>query len=497
MGALALYALIVTGIAMAGCHLVEGVVRAFGREARWVWLAGIVISATLVALAPFRGESPAPTSLLASGDWPGVGAVEGSLPSPGASAAPRLGAPLERVLERVPTAAHLPLAISWGLLSTTLLAVVGWTLATSAAARRRWPRTEVEGYRVRIAEDAGPMAAGLLRPEIVVPRWFMAESPGRRALALRHEREHVVRRDPLLLAVAATLTSALAISPAAWWMLSRLRLAVEIDCDRRVLRRGTDVYAYGTMLLATAGMRAPASTVGTAALGGTRSHLERRLRAMTPKRSFWKLAMYPLVLPLVFLAMLSACEATLPSAAEIEALDGAEAVRRVGQVVAQESEVHFFLDGEATPRSTIEALPASEIASVEVTRMRGDASGDVPSGPAVIQVTRTAAAAGAARVGRSRETETGAFLEESLARPDAAPGAEIQIGSMLAPDDAHGLEPMIIVDGVVTDRAVMAGISPDRIASVEVLKGGAAAAVYGESGRAGVIRIQTRGGAQP
>lgn len=52
-------------------------------------------------------------------------------------------------------------------------------------------------------------------------------------------------------------------------------------------------------------------------------------------------------------------------------------------------------------------------------------------------------------------------------------------------------EPLIIVNGVRTNLKVT-NIDPEKIESVNVLKGDAAVAVYGLSGRDGVIQIRTK-----
>jgi hypothetical protein len=70
-------------------------------------------------------------------------------------------------------------------------------------------------------------------------------------------------------------------NPAAWWQLRRLRLAMEVDCDSRVLARRADVRAYGTLLLEVGRRTSGARLVGAAAFSEPRSFLERRIRIMT------------------------------------------------------------------------------------------------------------------------------------------------------------------------------------------------------------------------
>ena len=91
-------------------------------------------------------------------------------------------------------------------------------------------------------------------------------------------------------------------------------------------------------------------------------------------------------------------------------------------------------------------------------------------------------------------------LLDVLANPEAAaeaggsdnPAAEgMQIRSTLG----DGPQPLIFVDGVeVTneDGALFSSLDPDDIESIEVIKGAAAAELYGERGERGIIQILTK-----
>jgi beta-lactamase regulating signal transducer with metallopeptidase domain len=101
-----------------------------------------------------------------------------------------------------------------------------------------------------VAPETGPAAVGLLRPHIVVPRWLLDEDPGTRALVLRHEIEHVRARDTHALFGAAVLEVLFPWNGALRWMVRRLRLAIEIDCDQRVIDAVGGARQYGLALLA-------------------------------------------------------------------------------------------------------------------------------------------------------------------------------------------------------------------------------------------------------
>jgi hypothetical protein len=69
-----------------------------------------------------------------------------------------------------------------------------------------------------------------------------------------------------------------------WWQLRRLRFAVEIDCDARVLQRGYDVSRYGETLIAV-GERQSATVAMMAAMAEQGSLLEQRIRNMVRKKT--------------------------------------------------------------------------------------------------------------------------------------------------------------------------------------------------------------------
>ena len=59
--------------------------------------------------------------------------------------------------------------------------------------------------------------------------------------------------------------------------------------------------------------------------------------------------------------------------------------------------------------------------------------------------------------------------------------------------NAAGPKPLIIVDGVImSDPDALSNLSPAKIESVEVIKGAAAEALYGDRAAGGVIRVTTK-----
>jgi bla regulator protein BlaR1 len=151
------------------------------------------------------------------------------------------------------------------------------------------------GTTVLLSEDIGPSAIGGDPAAIVIPRWVMTLDESLRSLVIRHEQEHLATRDPALLTTALCLVVLMPWHPVLWWSWRRLRLALEIDCDARVLRREATPKQYGHLLLlvshhrsaAPRGQRALMSLA--APLSPQASQLTQRIDAMTTRPTRHKL----------------------------------------------------------------------------------------------------------------------------------------------------------------------------------------------------------------
>jgi hypothetical protein len=115
-------------------------------------------------------------------------------------------------------------------------------------------------------------------------------------IALTHEVEHVRGQDPMLLLVGLILTALAPWNPILWWQLKRLRFAIEIDCDTRVLKSGVAACLYAEVLLNAARHRTLTPIAVVAA--GSGNTLERRIRAFMTEpadRRRWRSAVGLLV----------------------------------------------------------------------------------------------------------------------------------------------------------------------------------------------------------
>jgi hypothetical protein len=101
---------------------------------------------------------------------------------------------------------------------------------------------------------------------------------------IAHERSHLGAYDTQLLTIAVCLLACMPWNLMLWWQLRRLRLAIEIDCDARVLSLGYPVARYSETLIAV-GERQSASYAMTMARYGSKSFLEQRIHNMLRKKT--------------------------------------------------------------------------------------------------------------------------------------------------------------------------------------------------------------------
>lgn len=188
-------------------------------------------------------------------------------------------------------------------------------LVGSSRGNQSDPRTPtvIDGVPIVITDAAGPATVGVLRSRVLVPRWVLGLPGPQRKYVLRHEDEHRRAHDARLL-FAASLPLILAPwNLALWWELRRLCLAVEMDCDNRVVAALGDPNAYGELLLrvAQAANRGPRLQPAFLGLGS----LERRLTlllAPTPLRHAQRF-LVPALAFVLLLAVLAIPHPVLPN----------------------------------------------------------------------------------------------------------------------------------------------------------------------------------------
>ena len=115
---------------------------------------------------------------------------------------------------------------------------------------RSWDYGHVDATPVRLSEDFGPATFGFFRPEVVMPRWLLSADAQMRAAAVAHEQEHIAAHDRLMVLLGLASIILLPWNLLLHWQVRRLRRAIELDCDARVVyrRRALDASAYARAL---------------------------------------------------------------------------------------------------------------------------------------------------------------------------------------------------------------------------------------------------------
>jgi bla regulator protein blaR1 len=276
-----LYAMCVSLLLGATAWCVERIFRLLRRPTRWLWMTALLASVIVPSAISFVAIE-LPAGLNDANEVTLVRFREATA----ASLSP------ERWVQDIDIAqsfdADAFLQRTWLLCSLAvstcmLLVAVYWSRRS-----RAWPERRVGGELVRVAEDVGPAIVGFLRPRIVLPRWLVDAPSATVDAVLAHEREHLKARDSQLLLASILFICVMPWNLPLWWAVIRLRHAIEVDCDARVLSDGRDAIAYGTLLLDIQQQRVtPALTA--VALTERASFLETRIRLLLAVRSpLWR-----------------------------------------------------------------------------------------------------------------------------------------------------------------------------------------------------------------
>lgn len=341
------YGLVVSGILCVAGALTERAARSIGVPTRWAWATAIGLGWTL----PFLARSPAnpvvslsePVGLTATpSGQAGANFVGQILAIPGlllASVSEMWGA-----LTTAGALVDLPLFVFWLGAASLLLSALAITYRRLGIRASSWPERDIEGHPVRVSEDLGPAVLGVRRGQVVLPRWAVECPENHRRLIVLHEAEHLRAGDERLLFAAVIAVALMPWNLFAWWQLRRLRLAVELDCDRRVLGTGVQIREYASLLL-EAGSRRGASPMTAAVFVHFHSQLGRRIREMTEKRKGPRYVPAALALMGALVLLVAACQTPVPTdPADLQELTAGKQVSHVDP--ADGAELHRILEEE-------------------------------------------------------------------------------------------------------------------------------------------------------
>lgn len=451
---------------------------------RLIWSGALFSSLVLVLVAPLRmaPQSADAATEIAMIARPGAGApatspalwrvalhtwssnVDRVLTAPVQWSATTIGG----VIGRAPVAVHVAVAAVWPLSTLLVLIAFGVSYRRHRAELARAERHDIDGVAVSVTEALGPAVIGVRAPRIVVPAWLLERSAHEQQLVITHEQSHIAAGDPLLLLSACVAVALMPWNPIAWFALARLRLAIELDCDRRVLGTGASTRQYGQLLIALSshvprfmhgGVARTPLALTSPAFSYHASHLERRLITMTSRPSQFLRSRRIASGLLAAVALLAACESQLPTAAELQNMDVKGVETRVAQVTKLDTtKALYIVDGKQVTRVEANALSAEKIATVNV------------------------------RGGKTQEIRISTRGALPAAVLDGAPLRVVDVsGSAKKPFTG-----LLIVDGKSVEASTLNSINPESIESIEVMKGEAAKAMYGEAGANGVIKVTTK-----
>jgi len=437
--ALMIYGIVLGSFLAGAAYFLDRGLRALGRPTRWVWALGMAAAAGIPILSLLFQRPPSVTTQGASlsAELLYEMVARGATETQGASA-------LSLALDQ-------PLVLLWIFSSSLILLALLWTALGLHRAARRWERQRLGTDEVLVSEGLGPAVLGLIWPRIVLPPWALVLDPDKLEMILLHEKEHQEARDPALLVLGLLLAAVTPWNPGLWWMARRLHLAVEGDCDGRVLARWIPARSYGNLLLEVASRARGLSAFLPALAEGGNTFLERRLlmiRSTVREHRFGTAALAALMSAGL---LVLACETpTPPTVAGVEGTP-------------------------ETPPSLVEVADAED-GYFLVKKTGGEVEYLLSVSPDQAKLIR-------------KDSESA--VSGDVIRLDEPSGTKIRLREgPIATLDGTAPQPLVIVDGVImSDPDAIENLNPNDIESVEVIKGDAARALYGERAAGGVIKI--------
>ncbi|MEP7001291.1 MAG: M56 family metallopeptidase [bacterium] len=263
-----LSALLFTALLGVSAFCAESVLRAVGRQTRWPWLVALGGSVVWPALAPIVRRLIPETGAMRS--------VATTMPS------------IQVVPDQLPAVSwthwvDVALLTMWAITSAIVLTRLGYSLVVLSRIRRASQPQVVDGVSVFVSASVGPAVVGIVQPSVLFPAALLELDAPLRRLVLRHEQEHCRARDPWIVVGSAFALALVPWNAPLWWIVRRARLALEVDCDARVLATEPNKTQYGKLLMLIS--QRQQTTVLAPMLAASSSHLERRIAAMLPIRS--------------------------------------------------------------------------------------------------------------------------------------------------------------------------------------------------------------------
>ena len=293
------YVILLSAAIGATVIVAERLLRTRTGSTRWLWVGALGAVLVVVAITTFAPPAVRETPVR---DGRPVN-VDGITASPTVGNAEARSDAMLRIADAV-----LPSA--WAIASAILLIAILYGQRRLARERRASRPLTIHGREVLLTESVGPAVAGVSRPFVLMPRWALALDTTSQELLLAHEFEHVQRGDTRVLLAGAVAVAVMPWNPVVWWIGRRLRLAVERDCDARVLAAHPNVRRYADLLLTAASRHGVSTRLLAAHFGEYHSDLEARIQTMTDRKLKWGPTVSAALVAIVLIAV--SCEAPRP-----------------------------------------------------------------------------------------------------------------------------------------------------------------------------------------
>lgn len=309
-----IYTVVLGGILIGAAHCLAWGARLLAQPTRGVWAAALILGLALPFLTLLR-PIPAPV------------APETLVEAPASGPVSLAGTTAMLPVFPAPPGLDRALLIGWAAASLLLLGALLHGMGVLQGRRREWRRAEVNGRVVLVAPDLGPAVIGWRRSQVVLPLWALALDAPARELILLHEEEHIGSHDPALLVGGLVAAALMPWNIPLWYLHRRLRLAIELDCDARVLASGADVSHYGRVLL-DAGARSRSTWIpALAAFVERPSQLAVRIDVMTSARGSRPIPKAAGAAVLSALLLVAACSFENPLGIDLTTLEKPVTVR--------------------------------------------------------------------------------------------------------------------------------------------------------------------------
>ena len=170
-----------------------------------------------------------------------------------------------------------------------------------------------------------PMAAGWLRPLIIIPiASFTRASTDQIEAILAHELAHIRRQDYLVNVIQNAVEALFFYHPAVWWVSRYVRMGRECCCDDLAIEVCGDKLRYSTALATLEGQRNNRPLLAMGSDGGSLLQRIQRICGMKPSMNYWSRAEAFGAVTVTLLVLIVVC-----SAEKLEAGKGLPPVSKV------------------------------------------------------------------------------------------------------------------------------------------------------------------------